>query len=306
MRKKQNKFRISFRKEMIKIVHFNICDEFKNVMPDLTREEYQQLEESLLNNGYMSSNPIIVWDGYIVDGHKRYEICQRNNIVFNYVELDKEKFNLKIEVIKYIIDIHFCRRHLSNAQKISIIYKYKDLIAEWNKERQRSGNILGGENKQKNINLIRSNRDRDTNTREQLAKLAGVSTGTIARYETVLKTNSETLINRMMSGEESINSVYKKATARKPIPKKIQKIKTQESNGTCEICGCNIFPILEFHHIKMVCEGGNNDYDNIKLICPNCHSLIHILEDTKDIKARQSLIESLRNTQYEKLLELYH
>ena len=84
---------------MIKIVCFNICDEFKNIMPDLTREEYQQLEESLLNNGYMSSNPIIVWNGYIVDGHKRYEICQRNNIVFNYIELDKGKFNSKIEMI---------------------------------------------------------------------------------------------------------------------------------------------------------------------------------------------------------------
>ena len=282
---------------MIKIVCFNICDEFKNVMPDLTREEYQQLEKSLLNNGYMSSNPIIVWNGYIVDGHKRYEICRRNNIVFNYVELDNEKFNSKIEIIKYIIDIHFCRRNLSKAQKIFIAYKYKEIIAEENKKKQGIKN--------NNINCVQKGH-KDSWTDSQLAKIAGVGNGTIARYNAVLKSENDTLINKMLSGEESINSAYKKATARKPIPKKIQKIKTQESNGTCEICGCNIFPILEFHHIKMLCEGGNNDYDNIKLICPNCHSLIHILEDTKDIKARQSLIDSLRNTQYEKLLELYH
>lgn len=273
-------------------------------MPNLSIEEYQQLEESILNNGYLCSNPIIIWNGYIVDGHKRYEICKKYDIEFNYTELDTEKFPTKIEVIKYIIDIHFCRRNLTNAQKISIIYKYRDSISEWNKERQKLGSSLGGKTS-KNIaeKAIRNNRE--TNTREQLAKLAGVGTGTIARYETVLKSENQDLINKMMSGEESINSAYKKATIRKPIPKRIQKIKTQESNGVCEICGCNVFPILEFHHIKMVSDGGSNDYENIKLICPNCHSLIHIFEDTKDIKAKQSLIVSLKNTQYEKLTELY-
>lgn len=77
---------------MIKIVCFNICDEFKNVIPDLTSEEYQQLEESILNNGYMYSNPIVVWNGYIVDGHKRYEICRKFNIEFNYIELNQDKY----------------------------------------------------------------------------------------------------------------------------------------------------------------------------------------------------------------------
>ena len=281
---------------MIKIVCFNICDEFKNVIPELTSEEYQKLEESILNNGYMYSNPIIVWNGYIVDGHNRYEICRKFNIEFNYIELDQDKYIEKIDVIKYIIDVHICRRNLSKAQKISIVYKYKDSISDWNKERMRDG----GRGIKSEYN------NKETTTRVQLAKLSGVSAGTIGYYEAVLKSQNDDLISKMMCGEESIYSAYKKATVRKPIPKKIQKIKTQESNGTCEFCGCNIFPILEFHHIKMVSDGGNNDYDNIKLICPNCHSLIHILEDTKDIKERESLIESLKNTQYEKLSESYH
>lgn len=286
---------------------FNICEEFKTVMPNMTRDEYQQLEESILNNGYMNSNPIIIWNGYIVDGHKRFEICQKHNITFNYIELDKNKFNTKLDVIKYIIDIHFSRRNLTNAQKISIIYKYKESIEIWNKERKRNGNILGGKNKNLDKSEIRTEscNVRETHTATQLSKLAGVSTGTIARYEVVLKSGNKDLIDKMLSGEESINSAYKKATTRKPISKKIQKIKTQESNSKCEICGCNILPILEFHHIKMVSVGGNNDYDNIKLICPNCHSLIHILESTKDIKARESLIVSLKDSPYGKLAELF-
>lgn len=264
-------------------------------MPSLPIEECQQLEDSILHNGYLFSNPIVIWNGFIVDGHKRYEICQKYNIEFNYTELSTEKFVEKIDVIKYIIDIHFCRRNLTKAQKISIIYRYKDSISDWNKERMRDG----GRGKKTEYN------NKETNTRAQLAKLSGVSEGTVAHYEAVLKSQNDELINNMMVGKESIYSAYKKATTRKAIPKKIQKIKTQESNGMCEICGCNIFPILEFHHVKMVSIGGNNNYDNIRLICPNCHSLIHIFEDTKDIKAKQSLVASLKNTQYEKLAELY-
>lgn len=260
-------------------------------MPELTEIEYKQLEKSILEKGYLASNPIIIWKGYIVDGHARYNICKRNKIDFNYIELSEDMFDNIMDVVKYIIDIHICRRNLNNAQKISIAYKYRDYIVKWNKERQGNGN-----------NGCKS---RETYTDVQLARIAGVGTSTIARYEIVRKSGDTDTFDKMISGEISINKAYKKVTTRKPISRKIQKIKMQETNGNCEICGCCISAILEFHHIKMVSEGGNNNYDNIKLICPNCHSLLHILNDTKDINARQALLQSIKNTQYQKLVEIF-
>lgn len=44
-------------------------------------------------------------------------------------------------------------------------------------------------------------RDRSTNTREQQAKLAGVSSGTVSRYDTVMKSNNEELKQSMLSGD---------------------------------------------------------------------------------------------------------
>ena len=47
--------------------------EFKGLIRPLTTSEREQLEANLLADGCLDS--IIVWDGIIVDGHNRYEIC---------------------------------------------------------------------------------------------------------------------------------------------------------------------------------------------------------------------------------------
>ena len=141
--------------------------------------------------------------------------------------------------------------------------------------------------------------------RKIISKMSGVSEGTITQYDSVLKSGNRKLIDEMMSGEKSIHGAYKEITSRKSIPNKIQKIKILENNGSCEICGCDILPILEFHHINMVSNGGNNNCENIKLMCPNCHSLLHIFEGIKDESAKQTLIKNLKNTQYEKFSEMY-
>lgn len=44
-------------------------------------------------------------------------------------------------------------------------------------------------------------RDRSTNTREQRAKLSGVSTGTVARYDTVMNSGNKELQQSMLSGD---------------------------------------------------------------------------------------------------------
>ena len=50
-----------------------INEEFKNVMPPLTEEEYRGLEKSLLEEG--CRDPLVVWGDILIDGHNRYEIC---------------------------------------------------------------------------------------------------------------------------------------------------------------------------------------------------------------------------------------
>jgi len=74
-----------------------IDSDFRNLIRPLSKKEYRQLEENLLSDGCL--DPIIVWNGVIVDGHNRYEICKRHNISFEVYEMD---FESREEVFAWI------------------------------------------------------------------------------------------------------------------------------------------------------------------------------------------------------------
>jgi hypothetical protein len=62
--------------------------ELKNLIPPLSSEEKLQLEANLKEFGCL--DPLIVWQGedILLDGHNRYEICIREQIPYNIVEID--------------------------------------------------------------------------------------------------------------------------------------------------------------------------------------------------------------------------
>lgn len=81
------------------------------------------------------------------------------------------------------------------------------------------------------------------------------------------------------------------------MSKNKQKIRSQQQllkkrifktwkNPHCQYCGNPNKDILQLHHIKPICNGGDNDINNIILLCPNCHKMVH----TKQIE-EQELVE---------------
>ena len=67
---------------------FTIDHEFRRMIYPLSRRNYKQLERDILSNGCQV--PISVWNGMIIDGHNRYEICQKYLI------------ELKVKEVKYV------------------------------------------------------------------------------------------------------------------------------------------------------------------------------------------------------------
>jgi len=96
-----------------------INETFKNLISSLTEDEYQSLENSILVNGYDESYPIITWRNTIIDGHNRYEICQKHNIT-NYT-ISEKQFENEHEVINWIICNQINRRNLNEDQKAYLI-----------------------------------------------------------------------------------------------------------------------------------------------------------------------------------------
>jgi len=88
-----------------------IDEEFKNLLPALDEKTYAMLEESLLENGCM--HPLVLWDGILIDGHNRYEICQKHEIPFKTTE---KEFASRDEALIWIITTQVARRNLNPIQ----------------------------------------------------------------------------------------------------------------------------------------------------------------------------------------------
>ena len=112
-----------------------IDPELRDFIPPLSGEEKKQLEDSLLKYGYKGA-PIFTWKGYIVDGHNRYEICQKHNIEFPIDDLDLGDDATIIDVMEWMINTQLGRRNLPPAQRISVVDKFKKKIQEQAKEKQ--------------------------------------------------------------------------------------------------------------------------------------------------------------------------
>ena len=97
-----------------------IDKEFAEKIPPLTKEEFDQLEANILADGRVI-NPLITWQGVIVDGHNRYRILQKHpEIPFDTFE---KEFSDRYEVIAWICKNQLGRRNLTPAQRKYLIGK---------------------------------------------------------------------------------------------------------------------------------------------------------------------------------------
>ncbi|MCZ7405390.1 MAG: ParB/RepB/Spo0J family partition protein [Candidatus Methanoperedens sp.] len=88
-----------------------IDPEFQSLIPTMVKEERDALEASILADGCRDA--IIVWNDLIVDGHRRYEICQAHGIDFIRVHKD---FESRDQAKIWIISNQFARRNLTPKQ----------------------------------------------------------------------------------------------------------------------------------------------------------------------------------------------
>ena len=92
--------------------------EFKRLSPPLGREEYRQLERSIVSDG--CRDPILAWNGTIVDGHNRYEICNQKRVPYATREV---VFDGRAAAIAWICRSQLDKRELSEEAKKYLIGK---------------------------------------------------------------------------------------------------------------------------------------------------------------------------------------
>ena len=189
---------------MLKSDELIIDKEFEGLLPVLTPDESENLEQSILKNGLL--DPIKIWEEpktgrfIIIDGHNRYRILKKNNISLNYWDykiIYADELPTRNDVKRWMLEQQLGRRNLSDIEKYEIVQKFKSVFEQKAKQNQ----SLGGKGL---ANLSK------VNTRKQMAKATGVSEGSYRKMDAVMQSDNEELKKKLRDKKISTDAAYKK------------------------------------------------------------------------------------------------
>jgi DNA modification methylase len=238
-----------------------IDKEFRDLLPPLTDDERNTLEQSLLNEGCRDA--LVLWNNVLVDGHNRYAICSKHNIQFETIIRD---FEDRQAVITWIIDNQMSRRNLNSFQRAELALIYEDAIAQQAKERQRVAGELYGTSHPKELVQNSAQPPKDK-TQDTLGKMANVSHDTISRVKKIKAKADDDTKARLRSGQVSINQVYQKIQQEEKYQakkKKIQEALSIPSNYEPD----DAITIIQSDAITFLKGQDDNSYDLIVIDPP--------------------------------------
>ena len=182
--------------------------EFDELLPVLSPDELNQLEQSILTYGLM--DPIKAWEEpesgryIIIDGHNRYRILRKNNLSCEYwnIKVITEKdLKTRDDVKRWMLNQQLGRRNLTDAERYEIVQKFRDVFKEKGKKNQ----SIGGKGLS---NLTK------VNTRKEMAKAVGVSEGSYRKLDKVMQSTEEDIKESLRKKEISVDAAYKELKSR--------------------------------------------------------------------------------------------
>lgn len=200
-----------------------IDDEFQGLIPPLSDIERLQLEQNIEAEG--CRDPLVVWltesgDEILVDGHNRFEICERLGVEFQTVGIE---FATRIEALDWIYRNQLGRRNLSPADASEL-----------------RGRMYNGRKKKHGGERKASPQNEDLKTAEVVAKETGVSKATIERdgkyaeaVDAVAKEVPE-VRQKVRSGEVTKSDVIEAAKAPEKAKEIFSKPHVSNNSGNNE------------------------------------------------------------------------
>ena len=212
--------------------HLTIDPEFASKIPPLREEELKQLEENILADGVVI-NPLIVWNGVIVDGHNRYHILQQHpEIQFTTYE---KQFPDRYAAISWICKNQLGRRNLTPQQFKYLIGQQYD--AEKLAERFRGNQYTSVERSGCGQNVHNQNPERtaekiarENNLNEKYVRRAGhFAQGVDAAEEAVPGIKQEILTGSIKPTEKAVAAIAKAPPEERPaLVQQLRQVKEPE------------------------------------------------------------------------------
>jgi len=203
-----------------------IDQEFKSLIPPLSPEEREQLEQNILAKR-KCLDPIVLWNGVIIDGHNRFEICVKHGIEFEIKEVDLPS---KDAAKLWILENQLGRRNLNEAMRIELVLTKAAILQARGRKKMSEGGKKGRpggkglsemtSSSEKGLSEMTSAKD-GINVRKTQATDAGVSEGQLHNYLQLRAQAHPELLALVQSGKIKIG------TAHRMLGKEINKQLTQ-------------------------------------------------------------------------------
>ena len=158
-----------------------IDPEFRDKIPPLTPEEFEQLKENILRDGEVYE-PIITWNDTIIDGHHRWRIiCENWELLQDKYTVRAMEFPDKWAAIEWVCKKQLGRRNLTDEERTV-------LIGKMYQARKKSNGGQGG-NRYTVLQVGQNDPpvDKPRSTAEAIAKEVGVAEPTVKRAERFAK-----------------------------------------------------------------------------------------------------------------------
>lgn len=172
-----------------KVYDLQIDPELEKVAPPLSDPSFHMLEENIKHMGCIS--PLDVWNGIIVDGHNRYNICRKYGIPFEIREI---QFDSKTEAKLWIVRNQVGRRNLNEYQCCEMVYPLEKEIKDAAKHKKSGVPTLAPSGK----------------TRDVMADMVGVSHGTWDKAKFIIEFGDEKDKEELRKGKAKIHTVFKR------------------------------------------------------------------------------------------------
>lgn len=175
-------------------LNITINDELRSFVDPLSPIEQAALERSLLAEGCRDA--LVLWRDTLIDGHNRYELCQKHGIPFRTVH--NNTFESIEDVMLWMIDNHLARRSVSDFQRGVLALKKKEIVSARVAERPAD--------EAADADAAVDPASPPWNTREDVARAARVSSNTISQIERIQKAATPELREAVRTGTISINA----------------------------------------------------------------------------------------------------
>jgi hypothetical protein len=153
-------------------------------LKDINPDGFQAFKEDIKSRG--QQEPIITYEGKVLDGRNRYDACQELGITPQFREYTRD------DPIGFVLSANLHRRHLNESQRAMVAAKLADL-------------------------QVGANQHKEGTSIDVASKALNVGRASVDRAKVVLKSGDQALISEVQKGKTSVSKAEKQVKKPKPV-----------------------------------------------------------------------------------------